>query len=475
MSTVLKSPPREHAVPTAHVRGLGIAAEEPRLETPRASRKGGFLRFVTTLAVGAAGVAGGWVWHRSVVEHQAKEQLTAVAHTVNRDPAEVVVTVTPVSIRPVQRQVVAVGTLHGFEEIPICAKVEGRVKSLSFDIADRVRPGDLLLQVDPTDLELSRRQSERELQVELAKLGLSEVPSAEVPLNNIPAVLQAASRKENAAKRLERIRPLVAARTVTVEEGDDAENEYRVADAEFANQLLIARTGLANIKLKQSALAVAQQQLVDSQVRAPTPTQSVPGSTNGVGYSVTSRTVSEGSFVRPGTEICKLVITETLKLRVPVPEAYSAEVQLGQKVNVMLAAFPAPFAGMVTRINPAVDAASRTFEVEIQVPNPNGQLKPGSFAKVHILSRMDAQSITVPLSALVNFAGVNKIFVAENGRAKEVQITTGVQTNEWVEITTPRINRGAQVITSGQTLLAAESPISIRETIDVAQKTSQLP
>jgi RND family efflux transporter MFP subunit len=304
---------------------------------------------------------------------------------------------------------------------------------------------------------------------------LSEVPSAEVPLNIIPAVMQAASRKENAAKRLERIRPLVAARTVTVEEGDDAENEFRVAEAEHANQLLIARTGLANIKLKQSSLAMAEQQLVDSQVLAPTPTQAVPGTTNGVGYSVTSRTVSEGSFVRPGTEICKLVITETLKLRVPVPEAYTAEVRLGQKVDVMLAAYPAPSIGAVTRINPAVDAATRTFEVEIQVPNPKGQLKPGSFAKVNILTRMDAQAVTVPLSALVNFAGINKLFVAENGRAKEVQITTGVQTNDWVEITTPRIDRGAQVITSGQTLLAAESPISIRASLNVAQKTQQLP
>ena len=65
----------------------------------------------------------------------------------------------------------------------------------------------------------------------------------------------------------------------------------------------------------------------------PTPTRPVPGAAGGVAYAVTLRSVGEGTLVQPGTEICKLVINQTLKRREPVPERYGAEVQLGQKAR----------------------------------------------------------------------------------------------------------------------------------------------
>jgi RND family efflux transporter MFP subunit len=222
--------------------------------------------------------------------------------------------------------------------------------------------------------------------------------------------------------------------------------------------------------MKQTALAVARQQLKDTRVRVPTPTLPVPGATDGVTYAVTHRLVAEGTLVRPGTEVCRLVINRTLKLRLPVPERYGAEVRPGQKTDVSTAAFSRSFTGTVTRINPAVEPTTRTFEVEVQVPNPGCELKPGSFAKAAILTRLDAEAATVPLAALVNFAGVNKVFLVENGRAKEVQVTPGVQTTQWVEITRPALPRNAQVITSGQTALAAQTPVVVRE---AAGKSSQ--
>jgi RND family efflux transporter MFP subunit len=362
----------------------------------------------------------------------------------------------------VQRTVEGVGTVHGFEEITIAVRVEGRVRKLRFDVADRVKPGELLLEIDPTDYELAVEQAERALQVELAKLGFAKLPDANVSLEKVPSVMQAQTRMENAQAKFERISKLAAARAMSAEERDNASSDFRAAQAGYADQVLVAKAGLATIRMKQTALAVAQQQLTDTQVRVPTPTQPVPGAANGVTYVVTHRAVAEGTLVRPGTEVCKLIINETLKFRVPVPERHSTEVRLGQKVDVRTAAFAHPFAGTVTRINPAVDPTTRTFEVEVQIPNPKGDLKPGSFAKAAIVTRLDAEAATVPLTALINFAGINKIFLAENGRAKEVQVTMGVQTTEWVEITSPALPRGANVITSGQTVLAADTPVAER-------------
>jgi len=100
--------------------------------------------------------------------------------------------------------------------------------------------------------------------------------------------------------------------------------------------------------------------------------------------------------------------------------------------------------------------------VEIEVPNPDAELKSGSFAKANIQTRIDAAAVTVPLKAVVTFAGITKLFVVENGKAKEVQVTLGVQSTDWVEVRTPALPAGARVVTSGQTALADGTPIEVR-------------
>jgi RND family efflux transporter MFP subunit len=406
--------------------------------------------------------AAGWVLAGGGARHAAKETLPP-DDANGRDSSAVVVTVEPVTCRPVQRTIEAVGTLHGFEEVMISARAEGRVRKLHRDVADRVAPGELLLEVDPTDYDLQVQQAERSLQVELAKLGLDEPPTAAVELDKVPPVMQAQTRLENARLRQDRARRLIESRAVSPEEAHTLETDYRAAYAEYANQMLLAKAGLATVKMKQTALAVARQQLKDTRVCAPIPTLAVPG-TDAVAYVITQRAVAEGTLVRSGTELFKLTINCTLKLRVPVPERYSAEIRLGQTVDVSTAAFPRPTTGTVSRINPAVDATTRTFQVEILIPNAHGNLKSGSFAKAAIQTRLDTHAVTVPLSALVQFAGITKVFLAENGCAKEVLVRTGVQTPEWVEIAEPTLPAGALVVTSGQSVLAADTGVTIRAT-----------
>src|SRR5262249_53585431 len=157
----------------------------------------------------------------------------------------------------------------------------------------------------------------------------------------------------------------------------------------------------------------------------------------------------------------KLVIDRPLKFRGRVPERKIGEVRLGQKAQVFTAAYKESFPGEVTRINPSIDRDTRAFEVEVLVPNAQGQLKPGGFAKTGILTDVSPQTPTVPLEALVTFAGVTKIFLVEAGRAKEVQVTLGVEGSDWVEIASPALAEDAQVVTSGQTAVAQDTPVAI--------------
>ncbi|HEX3724770.1 MAG TPA: efflux RND transporter periplasmic adaptor subunit [Pirellulales bacterium] len=381
----------------------------------------------------------------------------------------VTVTVEPVAFRAVQRTVGIVGTLHGYEEITLGAKIAGRVRKITHDVSDRVHPGELLLDIEPTDFELNVRQAQRSLQVELAKLGLTELPGPKVDLRHIPTVVQAQLRRENAKKRLDRAQALVERKAGTEEDVSEKRSDFQVAQAEYDNQVLLAQAGIAAIHVKQEALSIAKQQLQDTLVKVPEPSQPIPGLAGAIHYAISGRLVGEGSYVMVGDPLVKLVIERPLKFRGLVPERKSSEVRVGQKAEVHAAAFPAPVPGEVTRINPAVDPKTRTFEVEILVPNMQGELKPGGFAKAGILTAVDDHAAIVPLESLVQFAGVTKIFLVRDGRAQEVQVTLGMQGNEWVEIASPSLAEGSQVITSGQSAIATGTPLVIRAEQGISQ------
>lgn len=377
--------------------------------------------------------------------------------------APVSVTVEPVVLRSVQRSIDAVGTLHGYEEVVVSAKVGGRVRRILHDVGDRVSAGEVLLEIDPTDYELSARQAEKALNVELARLGLNSPPTEGFDVMDLPTVVQARARLDNAKHHLENTRSLMERKAVSSDEFADRQFTERVAKAVFDGELLSARASLAVVQMRQEDLAIARQQLADTLVRVPVPTHALPDQQAGsFDYAVTARQVSEGTFVAPGSPVFRLVIDDWLKLRVPIPERHGSEVKLDQKVNIQSSGSDLTFVGTVTRINPAVDTTTRTFEIEISVRNGDRRLKSGSFAKAAILTRIDADAVTVPLESLVSFAGVTKIFVVENGRARAVQVEPAYQTNAWVEVVGGHLPAGAQVVTSGQSALSEGREVKLR-------------
>ena len=92
--------------------------------------------------------------------------------------------------------------------------------------------------------------------------------------------------------------------------------------------------------------------------------------------------------------------------------------------------------------------------VEVDVPNSSGRLKSGGFAKARILIGATQNAVCVPLASVYSLAGIQKIFVLENGVAREHHETLGEQTNEWAEVIKPKIPLGSRVITSGQRMLS---------------------
>lgn len=411
----------------------------------------------------------------------------AEAQPSSKAPAavrEVPVTVAPLERRTVERTIDVVGTLRGWEQVTIGSKRTGRVSKVLHDMGDHVRPGEPLVELEAVDAKLAYDQAQSKYLGELVKLGITEQQAqrfieqygiseelirgkqAEEAIDRVPAVVQVLVSKEKALHNLNRQRALSKKGASTVQELEDYENEYRSASAAYENARATARNVIASAVANRVARNQAIQTLADMIIRVPKPELTPPGSSqaDAVVYAVTKRSVSEGQMVREGEAVCELIIENPLRLWTSAPERYAEQVRVGQPVRITVSSQPdLLFLGKVVRINPSVDAVSRTFQVETQVPNDRRLLRAGGFAKATIITDSAAQAAVAPTESIIRFAGVTKLFFVENGKARSVNdIVTGSEGPGWVEVTSKSLPTSAMVVITGQTQLANGTPVVIR-------------
>jgi multidrug efflux pump subunit AcrA (membrane-fusion protein) len=391
--------------------------------------------------------------------------LRGVEERANADTRRTVVPVTvgTAEQRSLERTVDVVGSLQGWERVTVGAKRIGRVAKIHHDMGDRVKPGELLVEFESVDADLAVRQAERQLQAELAKLGLKAIPTDDFDPTKVPAVVQARVTLERARQHLAREQMLNQRNAGTAQDLQNAENDERAASAALDSATLTARSTLANALAAGVALDVAKQARLDVEIRAPVPFAHPERVTEPAVYAISKRQVGEGEMVKQGEPIAELVIENPLRLRLPVPERFSADVRQGQEVRVRVPAYPGmTFEGKVARINPAVDALSRTFQVEALVPNSRGLLRPGGFAKASIVTDQKAQATVVPLEAIVRFAGVTKLFVVDGEKARAISVETGQEGSGWIEVL-GNVPAKARVVVTGQGQLADGTAVAIRQ------------
>lgn len=413
----------------------------------------------------------------------------------------IAVTVTATVPRTVERRVRTVGTLHGFEEIEISPQVDGNVRRVARDVGDLVSPGDLLLEIDAADFQLAVQENARALELELARLGLNKVPDASFSPETLPSVERARLVERNAADTFDRYKALTARGVMTKDDYEKAELNLQTARLDTKQRLLEAEQTLASVRHRQAVLETAGKRLRDTRILAPAITvrtppvlepaagsaaRVVPAATDAdpaLAYTVAERFVSEGEIVRaaPPTKLFRLVVDSVLKLKAAVPERYASQVRPGQEVDLAVESLPGrTIGGRVARVNPTVDTANRTFEVEVWVPNRERLLKSGSFATASILLGADAGAVTVPEEAIVRYAGVTKLFTVVDDKAVVVPVELGSRldisgpagaVHRWVEVS-GSLAVGVPVVTSGHSQLSDGASVRVR---DVPRSATAVP
>jgi RND family efflux transporter MFP subunit len=176
---------------------------------------------------------------------------------------------------------------------------------------------------------------------------------------------------------------------------------------------------------------------------------------------VAVKQASIGEYLAAGAPVATVVQLHPLRLRVNVPEREAVDVRAGQAVRLTVEGDTTVYQGRVVRLSPIVQEQNRTLSVEAEVPNERAALRPGAFARADILTGASQPVIRVPVSALVIFAGIEKVLVVRQGKVVELRVQTGRRAGESVEIVAG-LTPGEQVVLQPGNLAAGQAVVVAR-------------
>jgi RND family efflux transporter MFP subunit len=230
-----------------------------------------------------------------------------------------------------------------------------------------------------------------------------------------------AGRWDEARANRDRIRNLSVQQISSKSDVETAEANYEVALNRHEDALQEVRTRQALLAQRRAELKIARQQLEDTTLRAP------------FGGVIQERRANLGEYLAASAPVVTLVRIDPLRLRLEVSEREAPKIVPGQKVRVSLQGATNVYLGEIKRLSPALDEKSRMLRIEADVPNP-GRLRPGAFVTADIVLNRTEQVVVVPEDAIVTFAGMEKVFAAQSGKAVEKSITTGQRMGNLAEV-----------------------------------------
>lgn len=220
----------------------------------------------------------------------------------------------------------------------------------------------------------------------------------------------------------------------------------------------------ANITQAEASLASAQKQLDDTKVRAEI--DGIVGTLN----------ISESSVVNAQGEAMTLVNMDNLKVSFHVSEDVINEISVGSPVYITVSAVSDdPMTATVTNISEAADSSTRLYQVEAALSNTEGNLKPGMFANVRLVTETKEDTIVVPLNTVLTDNGEKYVFVVdENNIAHKTVVETGLENDTYIEITSG-LNIGDTVVTKGQDFLSDGNTVNITNGTTEQESIAEVP
>ena len=347
---------------------------------------------------------------------------------------------------PVAEQIMVVGNLIGAATVQVVPRVNGRLATVNVQLGDSVRRGQTVAKVEDMEIQEQVRQAEAAFKV------------AQATIRQRDADLKLARTNKERSESLYK-RQLLPQQTY-----DDT-----VARLEAAQ----AQNDLANAQFEQAKARLEELKITLQNTIIASPVDGFVG----------KRFSDPGAFVGPNSPVVSVVDIRTVRMVANLVEKDVKRVHVGTVAAVEVDAFPGEkFSGRVSRVAPVFDPATRTAEMEIEIPNGTYRLKPGMYSRVQLTVDSRENALTVPRNALVEIDGRSGVFIANAGgggnaargqgqggatgtqgqgqpgagqgqgapamTAKFLPVQTGIRDGDHIEITSG-LQDGARVITTG--------------------------
>ena len=347
----------------------------------------------------------------SVIGFNLFKQKMIAKYMANRPEPEFPVTAMVTKAQDWIPTIEAIGFIEPNQGVTLSTELSGTIDTITFESGKPVKADQLLLSLDSS--------------VEKANLRASQA--------KLPA----------AKAKFDRFQNLYKTSSISKEQLDEAEAAYRSLEADIESlKATIARR----------------------EVRAPF---------SGV---VGLRNVFLGQYLQPGTDIVRLEDTSVMRLRFTVPQTDISKIKLGQIIKINVDAYPqTQFDGHITAIEPAVNYQSGLIQVQADIPNNDGQLRSGMFARASIILPTVQNQIVVPQSAIsFTLYGQNVYVLKESEetdkegkkvmvkRAKQVVVKAGERRGNDVHVLSG-IQAGDQIVLSGQVRLSNDTKVHVVE------------
>ena len=285
-------------------------------------------------------------------------------------PAGIVVEASRVAVRSLPQSLTAVGSLRSDETVILRPEIAGRVVQIGFREGERATRGQVLVKLDAS-------VQQADLDKARANLSLSK-------------------------SKFERSVDLLNKGFLSSQARDEAENTFKVSGADA--ELMEARIAKATIKAPFSG-------------------------------TLGLRMVSVGDYVKEGQDLVNLESLDTLKVDFRVPELALSQLRDGQLLQIALDAVPDKvYEGKVVAINPLIDANGRSIVIRAQVPNKDGKLRPGMFARVRLFTSGSKDTLVVPEESLFPVGEDKYVYKVVQGKATRQKVEIGVRLEGRVEI-----------------------------------------
>ena len=319
------------------------------------------------------------------------------------------------------------GTVEAIDDATLSAQASGTVERLT-DLGTPVQAGEIVALLDDDEAAAAMQQAKAQLQSAQAQLNLAQ-------------------------DTYNRMQPLYQDSVISASEFENVRAQYNQAQASVAQA--------------KASLSQARKRYENTRIRAP-----FPG-------TVEEKFIEEGEQVTPGMQVARVVDINPVKIRGNIPERYSGDIERGTPVTAVFKAYSGTQrTGQVSFVGGTIDPQSRTFPVEIQIPNSNRQLKPEMVAQLYITRNTLPNALVVPRSAIVrDEEGTHVYLVEQELRETEAEQDTTVRVarKRAVEIgytygeravLTAGVEPGDEVVVTGQNSLAPGDPVQITQQYD---------